>query len=352
MEDSRSMPFCISSQVVSHPISKVLTQRYSSNIFTGLKPADLEYMRRLVRLTNVIPLISQADKLPLEQMAMLKEQIAGQLRDAHIPVFNFAPLPNHKSDGTPITAPYAVSNAMGSDHDIMDASLLMSPDYVQPLMSTELTYLVENIFSPDGTSWLRHAAAKKYLQWRNVSPSRPRHLYRPLSPPGPELTTTSGALIERPSLALMRTYDHGPVDSSLHFQIADWAADLQRSLASERARLDALAHGERAVWLTEKFDGCVHDGTLVAVHELNNRGCSRKSRGLKQGLSRKTQHHQDPLGLLQVVADLKTRGWIALELFGSISVLGGLAFWISRHQWRFEPVVLADEWARVWGMDI
>lgn len=289
---------------------------------------------------------------------IFKEQIASELRDAHIPVFSFTPWSNQKPNATPITAPYAVSNATGSDHDIMDASLLMSPDYMQPLMSTELTYLVHNIFSPNGTSWLRHSAAKKYLQWRNVSPSRPRHLYRPLSLPGPEptsgLTTTSGALIERPSLALMRTYDHGPVDNSPHFQIADWAADLQRSLASERERFEALARGERAVWLKEKLNECVLDGTLVTMHELNDRGCSRKSRGLKQGLSRKTQHHQDPLGLLQVVADLKTRGWVALELFGSIGVLGGLAFWMSRHhlQWRFEPVVLADEWARVWGMDI
>lgn len=315
-------------------------------------------MRRLARLTNVIPLLAQADKSSLDQRAICKGRIAGQLRDAHIPIFSFSSWSNQEANASPINAPYAVSSATGSDHDMMDASLLMSPDYLQPLMLTELAHLVENIFSPGGTSWLRHAAAKKYLQWRNESPSRPRYLYQPLSLPEPEptsrLTTDSGALIERPSLALIRAYDQGPVNSSPHFHIVDWAADLQRSLASERANFEALARGERAVWLTERLSECVLDGTLVPVHELNNKdkAPSRKSRGPRRGLSRRTQHHQDPLGLLQVVADLKTRGWIALELFGSIGVLGGLAFWVSRHQWRFEPVVLADEWARVWGMDI
>ncbi len=353
----------ISSRVVSHSATYCgpanPEPRTPSNLLTGLKPADLEYIRRLASLTNVIPLLAQADKSSAEQIAISKERIARQLRDARIRIFSFTPWPDETPYAAPIMAPYAVSSAIGSDHDVMDASLLMSPDYVQPLMSTELAYLVKNIFSPNGTSWLRHAAAKKYLQWRNTPQSRPRHLYRPLSIPGPEptlgLTGISGALIERPSLALMRTYGQGVVDSSPHFRVADWAADLQRSLASERVRFEALARGERAVWLTERLNECVQDGTLVAIHEIGGRGSGRKTRGPKQGgLSRKTQQHQDPLGLLQVVADLKTSGWVALELFGSIGVLGGLAFWLSRHhhQWHVEPVMLGDEWTRLWGIDV
>ncbi|RYP78300.1 hypothetical protein DL770_006899 [Monosporascus sp. CRB-9-2] len=323
------------------------------NVFAGLKPADIDYIRRLAPLTNVIPVLAQADKLSPEQIIASKARIAGQLRDANIRVFSFIPSSDEKQAGTSIAAPYAVSSATGSDHDVMDASLLMSPDYVQPLMSKELAYLVENIFSPNGASWLRHAAAKKYLQWRNIPLSRPRHLYQPLSLPDPDhrsgLTGTSGALIGRPSLALARVYDQGPVDSRPQFQVADWAADLQRSLASERAKFEALVRGERPVWLNE----CVQDGTLVAINEPNRKSAIRNKRDPKRELSGRTKYHQDPLGLLQVVAELKVGSWIALEVVGSLGILGGFAVWLSRRQqWQFDSVMLADEWAKLWGMDI
>ena len=322
-----------------------------SDIFVGLKAADLEYMRRLVPLTNVIPVLTQTDRLPTEQISTSKARIASQLRDAGIRVFSF--ISSRGADATPITVPYAVSSATGSDRDVMDASLLMSPDYVKPLMPTELTYLVENIFSASGTSWLRHAAAKKYLQWRNTAPPRPRHLYRPLSFPGPErtseLTATSGALVGRPSLAVARAYDFGPVESAPRLHVADWAAELQRSLASERAKFETLALDERTMWLAERSgEQRIHGGMLVPLHELDH---SKRSGRLGRGSKRTTEYHQDPLGLLQVYADMKFRGWIALELLGSLGVLGGVAILLSRHKWQAEPVVFVDDWAKIWGME-
>ena len=310
-------------------------------------------MRRLVPLTNVIPVLTQTDRLPSEQISISKARISSQLRDAGIRVFSF--ISSRGADTTPITVPYAVSSATGSDWDVMDASLLMSPDYVKPLMPTELTYLVENIFSTSGTSWLRHVAAKKYLQWRDTAPSRPRHLYRPLNFPGPErmseLTATSGALIGRPSLAVARTYDFGPVDSAPRLHMADWAAELQRSLASERAKLETLVLDERTMWLAERpVEGRVQGGMLVPLHELNHGKRSGRP-GSKTGPSRKTQYHQDPLGLLQVYADMKFRGWIALELLGSLGVLGGVAILLSRHKWQAEPIVFVDDWAKIWGVE-
>ncbi|KAI1384703.1 Septin-domain-containing protein [Hypoxylon trugodes] len=325
-------------------------------ISQGLKPVDLEYIRRLAPLTNVIPILARADSIPPEQLVICKEQIAGQLRAAGIRTFSFASATNEESNSPVPSVPYAVSSATGSDDDVMDASLLMSPDYVQPLMTSELRYLVENMFSPNGISWLRHIAAKKYLEWRDTTPSRPRHLYRPLNlpslappPPAQPQTTT---IAPCSSMALTRLneqhQDHGP--SQLH--IVDWAADLQRSLATERTRYESLARGERAVWLTEKLNECVQDGTLVALKKTKSSGSMptrRKSRGR---FSAKTTPHQDPLGLLQVAADLKAKGWVALEVIGSLGVIGGLAFWLSRHHWHVDPIELADEWARHWGMDI
>ncbi|KAJ2968569.1 hypothetical protein NUW58_g10194 [Xylaria curta] len=57
----------------------------------------------------------------------------------------------------------------------------------------------------------------------------------------------------------------------------------------------------------------------------------------------KTQRHQDPLGLLQVAADLKATGWKALEVLSSLGLVG-LAFWLSRHGWPTRAVGLIDEW--------
>ena len=40
----------------------------------------------------------------------------------------------------------------------------MSPDYVQPLIQSELANVVDQVFCENGASWLRHAAAKKFIQ--------------------------------------------------------------------------------------------------------------------------------------------------------------------------------------------
>ncbi|KAI1820992.1 hypothetical protein F4861DRAFT_520834 [Xylaria intraflava] len=312
-----------------------------------LKPADLEYIRRLTPLTNVIPILARAELLSEEQTAEYKQEIARQLESAGIQPFTFTPtVAQHKREQPVPSIPYTASSATVSDHDIMDASLLMSSEYVQPLIPTDLAFLVEKIFSPDGASWLRHSAAKKYLQWRKVTPHRPRELYRPLTFPVQGRSPTSA----QPSLALTRLGSPQQSGKSTQFRVADWATELQQSLASERLRYEAVARGERAVWLTERLHECVQDGMLVATsrtREANNGGPRRTGR---RAAALKTQQHQDPLGLLQVAADLKAKGWIALEVLGSLGVVG-LAFWISRHAWQAEGASL-DEWARVWGPDV
>ncbi|OTB04929.1 hypothetical protein M426DRAFT_320233 [Hypoxylon sp. CI-4A] len=321
-----------------------------------MKPVDLEYIRRLAPLTNVIPIIAHADSLSPTQLTTCKEQVLGQLQQAGVKAFSFAS-GNRQDDMTSVPSiPYAVSSASGSDHDVMDASLLMSSEYVQPLMTSELKYLVENVFSSNGISWLRHTAAKKYLEWRTTTPSRPRHLYEPLSAPGPTpssaLTRWTGRAVPCSSQALARLNDQHRDQNPPQLHVVDWAADLQRSLASERIRSEALARGERALWHAEKLNEIVQDGTLVTLNKTKGAGSVEVRKVSRRKASTKTSQHQDPLGLLQVVADLKAKGWVALEVVGGIGVIGGLAFWLSRLHWHMEPVQLADEWARQWGMDI
>ncbi|KXX73587.1 Septin-1, partial [Madurella mycetomatis] len=131
-----------------------------------LRPVDIHYLRQITPMSNVILLLSQADLMSAEQVAASKEQIYGQLNEASIRLFSFSMPSNFSSLESDKQGVYAISSATGSDHDTMDASLLMSPDYVQPLIPTELVSLVEQVFSSNGVSWLRHSAARKYVQWR------------------------------------------------------------------------------------------------------------------------------------------------------------------------------------------
>ncbi|KAF2741255.1 hypothetical protein EJ04DRAFT_480481 [Polyplosphaeria fusca] len=151
---------------------------------------DVERMERLSALTNVVPIIAKSDTLSPPDVVAIKTSMLAHLQNTSIKPFLFgtavedallavqglavpssSPDPNTTTEpdqypfNTP-TYPYAVSSIHGPDMDTMDASLLMSPDYVQPLFPSELGTLVEQVFDPDSIAWLRHSAAKKFLAWR------------------------------------------------------------------------------------------------------------------------------------------------------------------------------------------
>jgi hypothetical protein len=149
----------------------------------------IEYMQRLSNLTNVIPVIAKSDTLPRAELIAVKASILARLQTTNIKPFLFGTaiddallavqgLPEDEpspasSDPAPASAevtspthPYAISSTLDTDNETMDASLLMSPDYVQPLLPSELVTLVNQVFDPDSIAWLRHSAAKKFLAWR------------------------------------------------------------------------------------------------------------------------------------------------------------------------------------------
>ena len=337
---------------------------------------DVEYLRRLSRLTNVVPLISRSDLLSGQELALLKENIMSAFQTNSVKPFSFDQLFNGSSRPD---APYAISSTASKDDETMDASLLMSPDYVQPLLESELPYLVSHIFERDTASWLRHSAAKKFVQWRSSSCSpatsppqdRPLSLYRPLSQHqhrrqlssvlAGTTAATSGTTSGTTSYALARISDHTQREERIaQVRLANWAADLQRSLANERRRFDQLARSDRAVWLTERLGECVQDGTIVPVsvsrpsrpastydiYDVNGvlvekqETYSRKKR--RDGSSSGVDPH-DPLGLLRLNADVRRKGWVALQLVSSLGVLGGLAYYMTR-SWQ----VAESESVGVW----
>jgi hypothetical protein len=324
-----------------------------------VKPVDIEYLRRLSHLTNVIPIIAQGDTLSEEEMFTLKENIISELDSANIRPFSFGLATENFRNSS---QPYAISNATSKDHETMDASLLMSPDYVQPLLPSELQVLVTQLFDRDTMSWLRHSAAKKYFTWRASSTpiSRPLSLYRPLSSsPNPcLLNTPTGSMGATSSYALARITDHTLREERLaQVHLAKWAADLQRSMANERARFDAVARSERAVWLTERLGECVQDGSIIPVSQARREewvstpgsGALVKSgtywRTLKGGRDemRGAVNPHDPLRLLALLEDLRRNGWVAVRIVGGVSILGGLAIFLAR---SFRASEVEESW---WG---
>uniref|UniRef100_L7IUR4 Septin-type G domain-containing protein n=1 Tax=Pyricularia oryzae (strain P131) TaxID=1143193 RepID=L7IUR4_PYRO1 len=335
---------------------------------------DLQYLRMLAPLTNIIPLIAKSDTIAADEIWERKQKVLSQLLSADVRPFRYSKV----SPTSHAEAVLSVSSATGSDSDLMDASLLMSPDYVEPLLPSELGELVRQVFSADGASWLRHSTAKKCLQWRSgEQASKPQALYRPLNswpppaqgqtlpggPQAPSFIGTTGELAVRPpasALALAPATVRRE-EQLAQIRLANWAVELQRSLDSERARYEALARGERAVWLTERLGECVKDGTLVAIggrdlqrqHSRSRLSTSSSPAGPKvarrdgvhtsrgqttrRGLHLQSAHSQDPLGILEMLADMRARSWVAFEVLGSIGVFGGLALWVAGRYWHVYP---------------
>ncbi|QSZ35014.1 hypothetical protein DSL72_007876 [Monilinia vaccinii-corymbosi] len=324
-------------------------------IINKIKPVDIEYLRRISPMTNVIPLIARSEVLSLEDLVSVKRHVLSELRAANIRPFLFGLSLDDALHSSQPAAPYAISTMLSKDHETMDASLLMSPEYIQPLVQSELTALVDQLFEPDSIAWLRNSAAKKFVQWRN-NPlvQKPQSLYRPLSQS--MMSSSASQVLTAPvgattSYALARITDHTQREERLaQVRLSKWAADLQRSLENERARFELLARSERAVWLTERLGECVQDGTLVPISQARQTQRSSDSGALvkRESYSRAASsgailNTHDPLGILEFNEEMKRRGIIALQLVSSFGIIGGLAFWINRN-WQ-------PNGASIWGLD-
>lgn len=175
-------------------------------------------MQRLSTLTNVVPIIAKSDTLSTQEAISLKTNILARLQTASFKPFLFGKalddallavqslsivhpqLQGAEPEQYPFTTPtypYMVSSTHGPDNETMDASLLMSPDYVQPLLPSELVTLIAQVFEPDSISWLRHSAAKRFLSWRRRAKlSNPALRLQLKQPPSP--TTASVGLASGP----------------------------------------------------------------------------------------------------------------------------------------------------------
>lgn len=296
----------------------------------------MECIRRLSELSNVIPLISKSDTLSPAQITDLKLSFHEKSRLAGLNPFLFGASP---TEDLASQSSYAVSSAEAPDTETMDASTLMSPDYVQPLLPSDLPTLVTKMFDPDNLLWLRHSAAKKLLQQRPGFSSLPPSI--PLASPGPapsacgsgslssswQAVSASSSSSTSPSYAMARITDHTRNEERVaQVHLAQWATDLQRSLQNERDAYAKLARDERAVWLTERLGECVVDGSLVPLAQTPGFWHPKPFQShARFGIS-----PQDPLGVVDWIDDLGRRSWVLVQIVGSVGVVGGLALWLAR----------------------
>jgi len=272
------------------------------------------------------------DLLSEEKLSTLKEQVSSSFDTENIRPFFFNEPPAEPRAGSR-TKPYVISSAPSKDDDNMDASVLMSPDYVQPLITSDLAYLVSKIFDPEGAAYLRHSAARKFLHWRRIA-STSQTLHAASAPPSPSApsspsalnrsTTTSILTAPSPSnspYTLARLSDHAQREERLaQLRLARWAADLQRSLANERARFAALEQAERHGWLHRRLDECEAGGALVR----------RDNYAVKSPVVVAVPDRRDPLGLLEWDDRLRARAIVLAKIVGGGGVVGAVVLWVMR----------------------
>jgi hypothetical protein len=313
---------------------------------------DHDRIKRLSELCNVVALIARSDLLSREERQTLKSDLSNDVSALpRLPPFS---TPDQDSNIATATAPYAIASINGPDLDTMDASLLMSPEYVQPLLPSELSILVDNLFSPDTVAYLRHTSAKKLLTWHANNPKLTKTpsastaaSLRNSTLASPQLTSMSNSgllpqgselsLNTSNSYALAKVADHSQREERLaQIRLSKWASELQLSLQRERERYERLARHERALWLLQRMGEEYYDGHIVAspssdsAQAIIRRGDAEKSPARQHNDAAVYQMH-DPLGLLQWRHSVRSRGWVALQVVGSVGVLGGLAFfWMGK----------------------
>lgn len=348
--------------LISDGMHAVTPRIVSTLTFIDTLTTDVDSVRKLCELTNVIPVVAKADTLSAEQITMLKNRFHQRAQDAGTKPFLFGDSPAGGLDEMEPQSPYAVSSAKAIDMEIMDASTLMSPDYVQPLVPSELVTLVRKLFDRDNIAWLRHLAANKLAQRRDDFPPVPpttAPLYNALSgsttggsgwraASATSMNSSISLLGESPpSYAMARITDYTRHEERMaQVRLAQWATDLQQSLQNERDRYAALARGDRAVWLTERLGECVLDGSLVPITQTPgfcgpHIPTSEKSPAGLHALRPRTgaaskewriasMNPHDPLGVVRWIDDLRRRGWVLVQIVGSVGVVGGLALWLAR----------------------
>ena len=300
-------------------------------ITPGLLDGDLAAIKRLSRLTNILILLAKSDLLSPSGLSNAKDTINTYLTTHSVDSFSF-PVRSSSTDVTP-APPYAVCSALSPDSETMDASVLMSPDYVQPIQSSDLGYLISLILEPRNMSKLRYVAASKLL--RNHQEGVLSRFAVATSSKQEQRSYQS-----RPSYLQARISAHTAREETFaQARLAKWATDLQRGLAQERSRYEALANQDRATWLEEQINSI--SSTSPSTSEGRNRLGRDKKMLLAWNQNRPGEaiNVDDPLGLVRFTESATKYGCMMLSWMG-VGAVTGIMLWAYRN-WDPECLGLA-----------
>lgn len=269
----------------------------------GLDDRDVECIKSLQAKTNIIPLLARSDELDATTISEAKQHIRQQIDEHGLDCFSFV-AQDTDVDATDV---FSVSSATQADYDMMDASVLMSSGYVQPLIATDLAQLVDKVFSADGCAWLRHAAAAKCIQWRREQ-DHGLYLDMALTRRDPASRAVSIVLTANPFIQ-PPNWDR--------VEISNWAQGLRHSLLTEK--MDRVT--------AQQLVAATGQGRQRLRDMVRREGARHRDRRARQAAA-PSLAHQDPLGLLRMASQMKRHGRMTLELLSSLGILGGIATWL------------------------
>ena len=331
-----------------------------------LPPEQADLLRQLERWTSVIPLISHADEIEPHKLLTRKQDLLASLRQVGI----------HESldvmfDGTKTfeetsevpMRPYAVSSALMDDSETIDASVLMSSTYLEPLVPSELGLFIDQLLEPDNIARLRHLSATKFLLWRQDRGSQIDIAKQAvLTSRGISLScsgaTSSGSAWDDPNGILVPHSSSGyhsgrspyapyspglfnaaGISRSCHqslyseVHVEEWAQTLQRAINDQRERMhytDLHADGPCTgieVHSTES-ERYPTDRALVPRSQLPPKGRLGGALGVVDP--------RDPLGILLLGQRFGRQGRFAVQLFGCCGVLGATVWWVVKNWAEFQ----------------
>ncbi|KAL8672445.1 MAG: hypothetical protein Q9168_003092 [Polycauliona sp. 1 TL-2023] len=316
--------------VISYVENQIARPFGNTSDLVEIKPADFDYLRRLSEITNVIPLLAQADTIASEDLAEVKAKVSRELERSGIVCFSF-------DTDEPIKPPYAVCSAPSNDEENMDASTLMQSDYITPLLKSDLSFVADQLLQPDNINRLRHLSAKKLVQSKTAM----KLLSSAIS--GNSTASRYPTTTVPSSQALTIDYFHPPFhpqdrlaeytrqeDKRTQIRLAKWANDARATMRNERAQIEQLHHLERRAWLEQKLEECHHD-SLSLDYEKNSLGTeeSATNTAIPFALAN-SSFSNDPLGLLRYDEYLRRHGWQIFQIVGTFGLFGAAAWWIAR----------------------
>lgn len=356
-----------------------------------LPEQEKSLLQKLCQYANVIPLIGHSDSTTEVEMAQHKKRFSDFAEDARIETYSFDTFACSPNDSIETAScrprpPFAISSALMDDAEEVDASVLMSSQYIPPLVPSELAYLVDQLLDPDNIARMRHLSAVKFVLWRQhnlgtniniprqnllhspqfghtipsitstgsaleapsniILPHSTSSYYRSTSPCASDSSALSGSGIGTSAYALLHCDGHTAGEQPFRqVRLAKWAQDLQRSLQNERKRYQQMYAQVPPEWTSPTNSDNEKALIFTPSVDLPSHKAARPARG-RLGGEIAIIDPRDPLGVLAFTQAFRRRGWLALQLAGGLGVLSAATWWVMRN-W-----VEVQEWLALSGPSV